>query len=124
MSALTPAIVAPVAWQNFGDWCLTGQHGMRPIYLSCGGPPGKKVMTVRDPETDRLKPLTPDSPVAQELVRIINSHDALVAALTHLREFLDQTMCDEFTGDQCAQLGLYDEINAIDAALASTKETP
>ncbi len=70
-------ITAPVAWQNFGEWALTGQHGMRPIYLSVMR--GK--LCARDAATDRRVPLTPESPVAQDIVKAVNAHAKLMAFL-------------------------------------------
>jgi hypothetical protein len=67
-----------------GDgWKLVGQHGMRPIVLSCRGirkspgPPPPAEFTVRDAERDLLRPFDPQHPdprlmeAAPELLRCL-----------------------------------------------------
>lgn len=68
----------PVAWQKFGkEYCLTGQYGMRPIILSVSG--GK--LMLRDQETDRLIPFSPEHPDAKFIVQAYNLLPKLVKAL-------------------------------------------
>ena len=83
MSTPTPAhtalpIKTPVAWQKFGkDWCLTGQHGMRPIYLSAGRSGCLQLLDSRN----ILIPFDPAHPHAQFIETAVNTHQALVEAL-------------------------------------------
>jgi hypothetical protein len=87
---MNPKIKLPVAWQKFGkEWCLTGQHGMRPIYLSVGGRPTRTLQLLNH-ETGLLVPFTPDHPHAQQIAHDLNHHDKLVAALGRIESELSQ----------------------------------
>ena len=74
--------LTPVAWQKFGDdYCLTGQFGMRPIFLSAQFPPpmriakGKPGLRLLNMENMLLVPFTPDHPHAQRIVDGWNNID-------------------------------------------------
>lgn len=69
--------LTPVAWQKFGDeYNLTGQFGMRPIFLSVGlrPKPGLRLLNI---ERGLLVPFTPDHPHAQRIVDGWNNADRL-----------------------------------------------
>lgn len=73
--------LTPVAWQKFGDeYCLTGQFGTRPIFLSVGlrPKPGLRLLS----ERGLLIPFTPDHPHAKRIVDGWNKAEALKALLT------------------------------------------
>lgn len=79
--------LTPVTWQKFGDdYCLTGQFGRRPIFLSVGRKsyldistgkgvaPGLRLLD----EKGLLIPFTPDHPHAQRIVDGWNNADAMI----------------------------------------------
>ncbi len=77
MSTIPPHTLAEgrVAWQRFGkEYCLTGQYGSRPIFLSVT-PKGR--LMLRDAERDLLIPFDPSHPDAQRIVDCLNEHEAL-----------------------------------------------
>lgn len=75
----------PVAWQKFGkDYYLTGQFGMRPIFLAA-----TDLRLLRD---GLLVPFMPEHEHAKRIVDSWNQHDALLAENERLREALRACM--------------------------------
>lgn len=88
------------AWQRFGEWALTGQHGMRPIVLTakcrermiqcdeCGNHVcvhTQPHLTSRDAERDLLLDLDPNHPDAALVAACRNALPDLLASLSQER---------------------------------------
>jgi hypothetical protein len=125
------ATARPWGWQKFGDqWCLVGQHGMRPIVLAVRK--GKLTSLVNG----LLVPFDPEHPDAALIVDAPNAHDSLLARNKRLAEAILaarrlnnlgylQAEADfrdrDKAGDRYAQK-IVEIQEQIEAALAANKE--
>jgi len=68
----------PWAWQKFGkEWCLTGQHSMRPIVLAVRG---GRLTSLVDGLLRPLDPFHPDAQLIASAPDLLRQRDELLAA--------------------------------------------
>ena len=89
---LARATPGPMAWQKFGqEYCLTGQHGMRPVVLSVRPINFSKAkLMLRDAKHDLLVDFTPDHPDAQLILAAYNALPGLIKELREARASEDR----------------------------------
>lgn len=100
----------PWAWQKFGaEWCLTGQHGMRPIVLSVSGRSKAALTSLVE---GRLVPLDPQHPdarliaAAPDLLQALEAMTALYVDLANSGDagFWDPEKNEEVIKSRAAML--------------------
>ena len=112
MPTKSPAMHTPTPWKlgysdGSGPHWIVGQGEMPVATIGFHGDPEIRGEMIENERAD-----------AALIVLAVNSHAELVAALEDAATLLDGPIGDRLTGDEMAELGVYDALETIRAALA------